>query len=79
MTNSIDSHIDSTMSESDRPEIIILENIGEQGNVDTEVILDERVVMMKMRSMQKLLKMKLRMIVQKISVILIPLLIYLLH
>jgi len=40
MTDSIDSHIDSKMSESDRSETAIPENIGEQGNVDTEVILD---------------------------------------
>ena len=38
MTDSIDSHIDSKMIESDRSEIAILENIGEQGSVETEVV-----------------------------------------
>ena len=50
MTNSIDSHIDSKMSESDRPETVIPENIGEQGNVDIEVTWMENAVMMRMRS-----------------------------
>ncbi|TYK06339.1 reverse transcriptase [Cucumis melo var. makuwa] len=40
MTDSIDSHIDSKMNESDKSETIIPENIDEQGNVNTEVILD---------------------------------------
>ena len=40
MTDSSYSHIDSKMSKSDRSETTILKSIGEQGNVDTEVILD---------------------------------------
>ena len=40
MTNSIDSHIESKMSESDKSETTISKNIGEQGSVDTEVIPD---------------------------------------
>lgn len=40
MTSSIDSHIDSKISENDRSETTILETEGEQGKVDTEVTLD---------------------------------------
>ena len=40
MTDSIDLHIYSKMSKSDMFETVIPENIGEQGNVDNEVILD---------------------------------------
>ena len=42
MTGSIDSHIDSKMSESDRSDPSIFENIGVQGNIDNEVILDAK-------------------------------------
>ena len=76
MTDSIDSHIESKMSESDWSKTVIAQNIGAQGNVDTKVILYGK---SKMRTVQELLKMKLGRIIQKISINMIRLLICQLH
>ncbi|KAA0062000.1 Integrase, catalytic core [Cucumis melo var. makuwa] len=59
MTDSLDSHIDSKMIENDKSKTAILENIGEQGNVDLPIALRKgcpkwkNVVMEEMRTLEK--------------------------